>query len=109
MCPSKHPLIEVFATPTCPDCLALKRWLNANGLPFVERDLRDPAVADEARRRTGLRIAPITIVDGTVFWGPFADQKPRLESLLGIARAGHADVFFTPETNDATLNAEVPS
>jgi len=82
-----RPRIEVFSTPTCPDCLALKRWLNANGLLFVERDLRDPAVADEARRRTGLRIAPITIVDGAVFWGPFADQKPRLESLLGIARA----------------------
>jgi glutaredoxin len=82
-----HPSIEVFSTPTCPDCLALKRWLNANGLPYVERDLRDPAVADEARRRTGLRIAPITIVDGTAVWGPFADQKPRLEALLGIARA----------------------
>jgi glutaredoxin len=82
-----HPWIEVFSTPTCPDCLALKRWLNANSLPFVERDLRDPAVADEARRRTGLRIAPITIVGGAVLWGTFADQKPRLEALLGIARA----------------------
>lgn len=86
---SRHdqPWIEVFSTPTCPDCLALKRWLHANGLPFVERDLRDPAVADKARRRTGLRIAPITIVDGKAVWGPFADQKPRLEILLGIARA----------------------
>lgn len=61
-----RPWIEVFSTPTCPDCLALKRWLNSIGLPFVERDLRDPAVADEARRRTGLRIAPITIVGGEV-------------------------------------------
>jgi glutaredoxin len=82
-----HPWIEVFSTPTCPDCLALKRWLNANGLPFVERDLRDPAVADEARQRTGLRIAPITIVAGVAHWGPFADQKPCLEALLGIVRA----------------------
>jgi glutaredoxin len=103
------PRIEVFTTPTCPDCLALKRWLTGRRLPFVERDLRDPAVADEARRRTGLRIAPITIVDGTPVWGAFADQKPRLEALLGLARpidAGPAPGAFTPGPKDATVIAE---
>ncbi len=45
--------IEIFTTPTCPDCLALKRWLDARGLIYLERDLRDPAIAEEAKVRTG--------------------------------------------------------
>jgi glutaredoxin len=49
-----HPLIEIFSTPTCPDCRALKAWLESQGIPFIERDLRDPAIAEEAKRRTGV-------------------------------------------------------
>jgi hypothetical protein len=46
------PRIQIFTTPTWPDCLALKRWLNAHNLPLVERDPRDPEIAEEAKRRT---------------------------------------------------------
>ena len=81
-----HPSIEIFSTPTCPDCRALKAWLEAQRIPFVERDLRDPAVAEEAKRRTGVRVAPITIIGEEVFYGPFAQQKPRIEAALGLAR-----------------------
>ena len=42
--------IEICTMPTCPDCLALKRWLNTQSLPFVEHDLRDPEIAEEAKR-----------------------------------------------------------
>lgn len=82
------PWIEIFTTPTCPDCLALKRWLKAQKLPFVERDLRDPAIAEEARRRTGVRVAPITIIDGKhVFFGTFAVQRAEIEALLDLTNA----------------------
>ncbi|CAI2932894.1 glutaredoxin [Aminobacter sp. P9b] len=82
------PWIEIFTTPTCPDCLALKRWLNAQKLPFVERDLRDPAIADEAKRRTGVRVAPITIIDDKhVFFGTFPTQRAEIEALLDLTRA----------------------
>lgn len=76
--------IEIFTTPTCPDCLALKRWLDARGLTYLERDLRDPAIAEEAKVRTGLRIAPITLIDGQIFYGPFADQLKAIENALGL-------------------------
>ncbi|MBP0441301.1 glutaredoxin family protein [Tianweitania sediminis] len=76
--------IEIFTTPTCPDCIAVKRWFTAQGIPFVERDLRDPAVAEEARRRTGVRIAPITVIGGDIFFGTFRDQIPRIEAALGM-------------------------
>jgi glutaredoxin len=79
--------IEIFTTPSCPDCIALKRWFAAHGIPFVERDLRDPAVAEEARRRTGLRIAPITVIYGSAFYGPFAEQVRQIEAALGMQRA----------------------
>lgn len=78
------PWIEIFTTPTCPDCIAVKRWLTTHGFPFVERDLRDPAVAEEARRRTGVRIAPITVIGGDAFFGTFRDQIPRIEAALGL-------------------------
>ncbi|MGO4741692.1 glutaredoxin family protein [Bosea sp. 2KB_26] len=82
------PSIEIFTTPTCPDCLALKRWLNLQKLPFIERDLRDPAIAEEAKRRTGVRVAPITIIDGKhVFFGTFAVQRLEIEALLDLTKA----------------------
>jgi len=79
--------IEIYTTPTCPDCLALKRWLNAKDLTFIEHDLRNPAIAEEAKARTGLRIAPISVIGGEVFFGTFADQRPRLEAVLGLVAA----------------------
>jgi glutaredoxin len=81
------PLIEIFTTPTCPDCIALKRWFATQGIPLVERDLRDPAIADEARRRTGIRIAPITVIGGRAYHGPFAGQVRQIEAALGMPRA----------------------
>ena len=84
---SERPSIELFTTPTCPDCRALKAWLNASGIPFVERDLRDPSVADEAKRRTGVRVAPVTIVAGEALYGPFIGQRNRLREILDLAEA----------------------
>jgi glutaredoxin len=81
------PLIEIFTTPTCPDCIALKRWLATHGISFTELDLRDPAIADEARRRTGIRIAPITVIDGSAYYGPFTGQVRQIAAALGMQRA----------------------
>ena len=82
-----HNHIELFTMPSCPDCATLKRWLDGQRLIYIERDLRNPRIADEARRRTGLRIAPITIIDGKALWGPVADQIARLRPLIGVAHA----------------------
>ncbi|KGJ02324.1 Glutaredoxin [Paracoccus halophilus] len=76
------PSIVLYTTPTCPDCHAIKRWLAEQEIPFEERDLTDPQIAEEAKARTGVRVAPITIVNNQVFYGTFADQKPRLAEVL---------------------------
>ena len=74
--------VLVYSTPTCPDCKALKGWLRDNGIAFTERDLTDPAIAEEAKSRTGVRVAPITIIGDQVLYGTFLSQRPRLEELL---------------------------
>jgi len=72
----------IYSTPTCPDCKALKGWLKANDIAFTERDLTDPAIAEEAKARTGVRVAPITVIGEHVLYGTFLSQRPRLEELL---------------------------
>jgi glutaredoxin len=81
--------IEIYSTPTCQDCLALKCWITANGIAFIEYNLRDPAIADEAKRRTGVRVAPITLIDGEhIFYGTFQEQRPRIEAVHAASTAG---------------------
>ncbi|MEB3736056.1 glutaredoxin family protein [Halopseudomonas pachastrellae] len=63
------PRILIYSTPTCPDCRALKEWLSQQGIAFEERDLTDPKISAEAKSRTGVRVAPITIVgDEGLLW-----------------------------------------
>lgn len=84
MAKTKFPDVEIFTTPACPDCRQLKAWLNSNGVPFLERDLADFAIADEAKARTRVRVAPITIIGSKVSYGTFASQRPTLADLLSL-------------------------
>ena len=82
--------VVVYTTPTCPDCRALKAWLTGQGIAFEERDLSDPAIMQEAKNRTGVRVAPITLVGDELFYGTFPAQKPRIAAALTIT-AGHSN------------------
>ena len=79
--------VTIYTTPTCPDCRDLKKWLSERGVSYEERDLTDPAVAQQAKARTGVRVAPITFVGEAFFYGTFASQRPHIEAALGLARA----------------------
>ena len=78
--------ITVYTTPTCPDCRALKAWLNEKEIAFVEKDLSAPEVMTEAKALSGVRVAPITVVGDRIFYGTFASQKPDMEKALGLER-----------------------
>lgn len=82
--PADPSRLIVYTTPTCPDCLAMKDWLVRRSIAFEERDLTDPEIAAEAKSRTGVRVAPISIVGDAVFYGTFQSQKPGLIKTLGI-------------------------
>jgi len=76
------PKVILYATPTCPDCHALRLWFTRHDIPFEERDLTIPAVADEAKARYGVRVAPITVIGEHFFYGTFDQQRPRIKALL---------------------------
>ena len=84
MANTPHPPVILYTTPTCPDCRMLKAWLQQEGIAFEERDLTDPAIMAEAKARTGVRVAPITLVGEQVFYGTFPSQKPGLIEVLGL-------------------------
>lgn len=86
MTEASAPHILIYTTPTCPDCHALKRWLSQRGMAYEERDLTDPRIAEEAKARTGVRVAPITIISDEVFYGTFESQKPALVAALRLAK-----------------------
>ena len=69
------------------DAKTLKRWLDQPNLTYEERDLTNRDIAEEAKARTGVRVAPITIVGEEVFYGTFPSQKPGLIKALGLAEA----------------------
>jgi len=75
---SPFPTIELYTTPTCPDCRQLKLWFDQLGITYQERDLSLPEVADEAKARTGVRVAPITVVGTKVYYGTHDAQGLKL-------------------------------
>lgn len=77
-----HPEILLYTSPGCPDCAALKAWLERNGWHYTERDLSQPAIAAEAKARCGVRIAPVTVFGDRCFYGTFAEQVPGLRTAL---------------------------
>ena len=77
----QHSII-VYTAPGCPDCSAVKQFLNERGLVFEERDVTRPEVALEAKTRYGVRVAPITVIGNAFFYGTFHDQRPKLEAAL---------------------------
>lgn len=86
MANTEFPDVEIYTTPTCPDCRQLKAWLTLNGVPFTERNLTGPAMAEEAKARTGVRVAPITVIGTNVSYGTFASQRQTLARLLSLPR-----------------------
>lgn len=82
-----HPAVVIYTTPTCPDCHMLKNWLEREGIAYEERDLSNPEIMAEAKARTGVRVAPITLLGQKFFYGTFPSQKPDLMAALGLSNA----------------------
>jgi len=77
------PHVTLYTTPGCSACAALKRYLDTKGIPFEEKDVsQNEAWLDEMKRRSGVRIAPVTVVGDEAFYGTFDQQRPKLEAAL---------------------------
>ena len=74
--------VLLYTSPGCPDCAAVRDYLKAHGVAYEERSIAVPGVAEEAKARYGVRVAPITVIGGKPLWGTFAQQKPLLDGWL---------------------------
>ncbi|MHB8921368.1 MAG: glutaredoxin family protein [Halothiobacillus sp.] len=74
--------VLLYTSPGCPDCAAVRHYLMEHHIDFDERDVSQPGIADEAKSRYGVRVAPITVIRGEAIWGTFAAQKPKLDGLF---------------------------
>lgn len=52
--------IEIFTRPNCGQCTATKKWLNRDGIPFIESELDEEHLA--YARDSGITSAPLVIV-----------------------------------------------
>ena len=77
----QRPII-VYTSPGCPDCAAVKQFLQTRDLSFEERDITHPEMAQQAKTLYGVRVAPITVVGDTFFYGTFESQRPKLEAVF---------------------------
>ncbi|WP_448589382.1 glutaredoxin family protein [Thermodesulfobium sp.] len=77
--------VIIYTSPGCPDCAAVKSWLKKNNIHYSEIDITLPGKAEEAYKRFGVRIAPITVVKDQFFYGTFKDQKPNLEKIFKVS------------------------
>ena len=59
----KDYVITVFTMTHCPACVRLKRWLNANDIPFVEKDIITNKEYEKEFLNRGLRYAPTTFIE----------------------------------------------
>ncbi len=81
---TKRPPITLYTTPTCPDCRALKKWLAEEGIDYEEKNLLEAGMAEEAKARYGVRVAPLTVIGEEFFYGTFAEQRPKLAQALRL-------------------------
>lgn len=63
--------ITVYSKPACVQCTAVKTWLRARGIPFVERNVTQDEAAMAEAVATGLRQMPIVVADGCAPFGGF--------------------------------------
>ena len=67
--------IEVFTSPTCPYCVALKDFLTENNIEYKERNItEDEKAREELVEKSGQMHIPVTFIDDKVIVGFDEDE-----------------------------------
>jgi len=67
--------VLMFSTNWCPVCARARKFFQANGLAFVDRDVdADPAASAELKRRSGGKAIPLIDIDGQQLEPGFSEQ-----------------------------------
>ena len=73
--------LEVFSKAQCPKCNALKTFLSAQGLEYVELRVDEDDDALQRVRDMGLQSLPVLVVDGDDDHPIVGMDMPKLENL----------------------------
>ncbi|MCP4643575.1 MAG: glutaredoxin family protein [bacterium] len=80
--------VIVYSGKLCGDCQLLKAFMDANGIEYENRDIRDnPAYGEELKQKTGKLGVPYLVIDGEWVRGyepgqPFSEAFAR--GLFGL-------------------------
>lgn len=73
--------VKVYSTHSCPYCIMLKEFLNANKIKFEEIDVsKDHKKAKEMIEKSGQMGVPVTEIDGKIIVG---FDKEAIKKALG--------------------------
>lgn len=75
---------EIYTTPSCPYCKALRKYLHARGIEYIEHNIAASQQTREAFYATGAHGVPVTVIGGQRIHG---FNPLRIESALRKARA----------------------
>lgn len=74
--------IEIYTTPTCPDCKAAKEFLSQHNFNYTEHDIvENQENIEELIKFTGKHIVPTIKINDEVFIG-FSQNRETIETLL---------------------------
>ena len=82
--------VIIYSSPNCLDCQALKDYLSAREVPFVDKNIADDKSAREELANKYGRLATPTIVIGDKVFLGFRENRQGIEKLLE-GRAGGVD------------------
>lgn len=69
--------LEVYSTPTCPDCTRLKRWLGEHQVAHSQIDIdADRRASARLERETGKRAVPFILVNGATWVRGYHREAP---------------------------------
>jgi glutaredoxin len=82
-----QPQVEIYTSASCSYCKALRKYLAARGVPFVEHNINATLETRAAFLASGAHGVPLTLIDGQRIHG---FDPLRLEAALKAARAARA-------------------
>ncbi len=83
--------VVIYTSPNCLDCHALKDFLSARGVLFIDKNIADDKTArEELANKYGRMATPTIVIGERVFLG-FRENRQEIEKLLD-GQAGSADV-----------------
>lgn len=74
--------ITVYSAPWCGFCVAVKNYLDGKGIAYTDKNVdEDPALAEEAVKKSGQMGIPVLDIDGTIIVG---FDRPTIDRVLGL-------------------------